>query len=139
MTKRKDLLPKWIRWGCWFLLLFLAAPIGIPIGMKSGHFSVGIYGIHYMGPIFHPISIALLAFLTCHGIVAYTLLTGKKRAVDAGLILGGIALTCSIGTNVYHLTRQTLPFDFSFILIILFLNDLLDIRKPWFEADNRTH
>jgi hypothetical protein len=63
---------------------------------------------------------------------------GKKRAVDAGLILGGIALICSIGTNVYHLATRSLPFDFSFILIILFLSDLVDIRKPWFEADNQT-
>jgi ABC-type spermidine/putrescine transport system permease subunit II len=60
MTERKQMLPKWVRFISWSLLVLLAAPIFLIVGMFIGDKRYSLFGINYYGTSLRPLPIFMI-------------------------------------------------------------------------------
>ncbi|UTX49736.1 hypothetical protein [Chryseobacterium sp. MA9] len=134
LTRRRNLLPTWIKVFLWFFLIGSAiSAILLIAGSLLTHISLSIYGINAN----HPYSMTglLISFLFLFkGIVAYGLWFEQKWAVQAAIVdaIIGIAI-CLIMMAIIPFTIPTISFTLRLELIPLYfyLVKMQSIKKTW--------
>jgi hypothetical protein len=104
MNERRKLLPKWIRFFCWIFIIFLGAPIILVVGLFVGDMNYNLFGVSYYGPALSALPIVMMLVLMIHGGAAYGLISGKRWAVDIGILC---ALTGAMFSLAGMLTADT--------------------------------
>lgn len=95
IKKRKEILPRWIRFFAWLhLLSFTAIPVFI-IGL-FGEASLQAFGMGYSGSSFQIKAIWLTILCTMAGLTAVGILWGKDWAIKLGLPYAILALITSL-------------------------------------------
>ncbi|MGN7707437.1 hypothetical protein [Chryseobacterium sp. JV274] len=134
LTRRRNLLPVWIKIFLWiFLIGGAVSAILLIAGSLLTHVSLSIYGINAN----HPYSMTglLISFLFLFkGIVAYGLWFEQKWAVQAAIVdaIIGIAV-CLIMMAIIPFTVPTISFTLRLELIPLYfyLMKMQNIKKTW--------
>ncbi|MGE8535084.1 MAG: hypothetical protein ACN6OJ_10925 [Chryseobacterium sp.] len=134
LTRRRNLLPVWIKIFLWiFLIGGAVSAILLIAGSLLTHVSLSIYGINAN----HPYSMTglLISFLFLFkGIVAYGLWFEQKWAVQAAIVdaIIGIAI-CLIMMAIIPFTVPTISFTLRLELIPLYfyLMKMQNIKKTW--------
>ena len=102
MNERKKLLPKWIRFFCWIFIIFWGHLLFFIVGLFVGDMHYNLFGVSYYGPALRPLPIVMMLVLMIHGVAAYGLLWGKRRAVDIGILcLAFGSSRGNIGVNIF--------------------------------------
>ncbi|MBK1896912.1 hypothetical protein JHL15_14180 [Chryseobacterium sp. YIM B02567] len=133
-TRRRDLLPVWIKIFIW---LFLIGGTTAAILLISGSFltnvSLSIYGIQANHPYTIP-GLIICALLILKGIVAYGLWFEQEWAPKAAIIdaIVGIA-SCTIMMVIIPFVSSTISFTLRLELIPLYyyLIKMRQIEKSW--------
>ncbi|CAD0218903.1 hypothetical protein [Chryseobacterium sp. JV274] len=134
LTRRRNLLPVWIKIFLWiFLIGGAVSAILLIAGSLLTHVSLSIYGINAN----HPYSMTglLISFLFLFkGIVAYGLWFEQKWAVQTAIVdaIIGIAI-CLIMMAIIPFTVPTISFTLRLELIPLYfyLMKMQNIKKTW--------
>lgn len=134
LTRRRNLLPIWIKIFLWIFLIGGAiSAILLIAGSLLTHFSLSLYGINAN----HPYSMTglLIGFLFLFkGIVAYGLWFEQKWAVQAAIVdaIIGIAI-CLIMMAIIPFTTPTISFTIRLELIPLYfyLKKMQNIKNIW--------
>ncbi|QXU50427.1 hypothetical protein KYG33_05120 [Chryseobacterium sp. D764] len=134
LTRRRNLLPVWIKIFLWiFLIGGAVSAILLIAGSLLTHVSLSIYGINAN----HPYSMTglLISFLFLFkGIVAYGLWFEQKWAVQTAIVdaIIGIAV-CLIMMAIIPFTVPTISFTLRLELIPLYfyLMKMQNIKKTW--------
>jgi hypothetical protein len=133
-TRRRNLLPLWIKIFLWFFLIGgLFAAIFLIIGPFLNRINLSLYGITAVHPYTLPGIITTL-LLIFKGIVAYGLWFEQKWAVQAAIIdaIIGIAV-CVIMMVVIPFTVPNISFTIRLELIPLYfyLVKMQKIKSTW--------
>ncbi|WP_223600843.1 hypothetical protein [Chryseobacterium sp. GVT01B] len=134
LTRRRNLLPTWIKVFLWIFLIGGAlSAIFLIAGSLMTHVSLSIYGISAN----HPYSMTglLICFLFLFkGIVAYGLWFEQNWAVQAAIVdaIIGIGI-CLIMMVIIPFTIPTISFTIRLELIPLYfyLKKMQNIKKTW--------
>ncbi|WP_148041207.1 hypothetical protein [Rufibacter immobilis] len=135
-SRRRDLLPWWIKTFTWlFMLMAAVVPIGVVMGLMGLSFTMSLYGFETTNPI-SPTGIALTLLILFKGVTAYGLWTEKDWAVRLGIIDAIIGLVaCGVAMFVLPLVDRSEGFVLNFrlepILLILYLLKLQKIKPTW--------
>lgn len=130
--KRKEILPKWIRFFSWIFLIFFIAPLVFLIGLIGGTVDVTVFGLEYSGNTsLHPIPAWGLLLMTLAAFVAYGILWEKDWALKAGILYGWLALgTCAFAV-VLRFLNDNIYIPLEPVLLIPFLVILMKRRSAW--------
>lgn len=134
-TKRKDLLPWWVKIFCWIFLIFgFAAAIGLVFGILGYKFQLSIYGLQTNEPI-SLTGISIAAIFLFKGITAYSLLAQKKWAIVFGIVdaITGIVI-CTlliIYSFINQGSNQNFGFRLEILLLIPYLLKMIKIKSLW--------
>jgi hypothetical protein len=132
-TRRRDLLPIWIKIFVWIFLLFLAAvPVGIIMGILRINFTMSFLGLATNEP-FSTTGLVLLILFAAKGILALALWLEKTWAVRAAKIDAILSAIICIGTMVYIITGPSHSFSFRLELIVLvfYFIKMNNIQHDW--------
>lgn len=139
-TKRKELLPWWVKTFCWIFLIFgvIALP-AIIFGILGYKFQLNIYGLETSEPM-SLIGISIGAIFLFKGITAYSLLAQKKWAIIFGVVdsITGIAI-CTILVLYSFLnpgSHQNFGFRIEILLLIPYLIKMIKIKSLWENSIN---
>ena len=59
---------------------------------------------------------------------------GKRWGIDAAIVCGILGVICGMTTTITALVNDDIHFNFWSIFLIVFIIELLDIRKTWRET-----
>jgi hypothetical protein len=135
-TRRRNLLPWWIKTFIWIFLLFsVMVPVSIILGLLGTDFDLSLYGLATNKP-FSWVGLSIIGLFALKGITAYALWTEKDWAIDVGLTDAIIGIvTCAFVMFVYpSLTEYAdskLNWRLEIILLIPYLLKLNKIKPLW--------
>lgn len=134
LTRRRNLLPTWIKIFLWFFLIGGAiAAILLMAGSFLTHISLSLYGIKANHP-YSMIGLLISSLFLYKGIVAYGLWFEQKWAVQAAIAdaIIGIAI-CLIMMVIIPFTFPNISFTLRLELIPLYfyLVKMQKIKKTW--------
>jgi len=148
-VRRKDMIPKWIRFFCWFFAVFCPVwlAFSLIIAVMQGTYNFSIYGLQGKG-LLSAMSILSIASFIVKGTAAIGLLAEKNWAVKMAIVDGiiGIGL-CVFSIIVYPLATYTNNGSFTsthynlrleLLLLIPYLIKMFKIRQDW-EEDRYAH
>lgn len=128
--KRKEVLPKWIRFFAWLhLLSFVAIPVFI-IGL-FGETSLSAYAISSSGSSLQLEAVWITLLCTLAGVVAVGILWGKGWAINVAIPYAYLAtITCAVGFAL-SLGSDGFTIPFEPFLLIPFINILSNKSERW--------
>jgi len=133
--KRKEVLPKWIRFFAWIHLLLLITPIIFAIGL-IGEASFSMYGLSYSGSSLQPVAIWISVMATLAGVVAYGILWGKSWAIKIGIPYGYLAITTCVAAIIIRIRAGGFYIILDPFLLILFIISLKNNSNRWMNFDS---
>ncbi len=131
---RKKLLPKWIRFFCWVILIVsIFAFFILPTMITGGNISVTIFGFNHQGTGFDLLALLLLAIILFFGFSSFFLLRGKKWAIYLGIIVGILGILLPIIAMVMQIifNPEYIPIPLELILFIPWTIKLFRVKKAW--------
>lgn len=138
-TRRRKLLPWWIKVFIWLFLIFGAiAPIAFVIGLFGANFQLSLYGFETNEPN-SLVGFALFILFGLKGIAAYGLWTEKDWAIKIAQIDAIIGIfICLLKMVFIPLLFLENGFQFNFrlelILLIPYLIKLQNIKEIWIKS-----
>ncbi|WP_205504012.1 hypothetical protein [Rufibacter psychrotolerans] len=135
-TRRRELLPWWMKAFIWiFLIMGAIVPIGLIMGLMGFSFSISLYGFETTTPI-SATGITLSVLILVKGVTAFGLWTEKDWAVRLGIFDAVIGLVaCVLAMFVVPFVDRSEGFVLNFrlepILLVLYLLKLQKIKSSW--------
>lgn len=131
--KRKEILPKWIRFFAWIFLIFALVPLLFLVGLfVEGNYSLTVFGLNYEGTnTRHPAAFYIAGVLSMASAVSYGILWGKNWAITLGITYSYISLATIIYVVVASVSRGSIYIPLEPILMIPFLVILMKKKKEW--------
>lgn len=134
-TKRKDLLPWWIKIFSWIFLIFgVVGIISLVFEILGYKFQLSIYGLDTREPT-SLIGISITIIFLFKGITAYGLLVQKKWAIIFGIVdaISGIVICTSliIHSFINPGSNQNFGFRLEILLLIPYLLKMIKIKSLW--------
>lgn len=135
-SRRRSLLPWWIKTFTWIFLIFGAmAPIGFMLGILGVKFQLALYGLETFFPTSF-LGLLLTAIFLFKGVTAFGLWTEKNWAItfaQVDAVLG--IIICVFVMLVYPFIDDYPGFMFRFrleiLILIPFLSKLSKIKNDW--------
>ena len=133
---RRNLLPVWMKVFIWiFMITGAIAPICFLAGLSNASVQLSLYGLETTDPLSVAGLLISVLFLF-KGMVAYSLLTEKNRAISLGVVdaLVGIAICLySMAIAPFVNNQPGFIFDFRLELVALipYLMKLRKIKPHW--------
>ncbi len=133
MTKRKEILPTWIRFSAWIFLIFAITPLVFLLGLTGKmNVSMTVFGLEYSGyTSLHPVAIWITIILSMAATVSYGILWGKDWAVDSAIVYTILALATNCFAVVFRLTGNEIYIPLEPLFLIPFLVSLIRRRDRW--------
>jgi hypothetical protein len=133
-TKRKKLVPLWIKiFGWFFIIMGIAVPLlFIVIIFINQPVTFEIFGLQHEGSPFDPMALLISAIIISLAVSAYGLLFGKTWGLTLCLITGYGGLIICLGTMIYSLIALSiLTIRLELIAQIPYLLKLHKIKPFW--------
>ena len=133
MKKRKEILPKWIRFFAWIFLFFGIAPVIFLIGLTGkASINVTVFGLEYSGySSLNPIVIWGTVIFSMAATVSYGILWGKSWAINLAIVYAILALSTNAFAVVFRLTKDELYIPLEPLVLIPFLVVLIRKKDEW--------
>jgi hypothetical protein len=134
--RRRDLLPKWIKFFTWLFMIFGAmSPIGFVAGLLGANFSLALFGFETTDPL-SLVGVGLISLFIFKGIVAYSLWMEKDWAiqiaeVDAYLCIAICVLSMIFFPFTYTENSYSFKLRIELFLIIPYLLKLRKLKSDW--------
>ena len=134
--RRRDLLPKWIKFFTWLFMIFGAmASIGFIAGILGANFSLSLFGFETTEPL-SLVGLGLIFLFVLKGIVAYSLWMEKDWAVQIAEIDAYLSIAiCILSMIFFPFTETENGYSFKLrielFLIIPYLLKLRKIKLDW--------
>ena len=135
-SRRRDMLPWWIKSFCWlFMVMGIAVPFAIIAGLMGKSFHSSFFGLETNEP-FSAVGIFLLIIFALKGTAAFCLWTEKDIAIKIGQLdaISGIIL-CVFTMCIYPHFDGLPDFKFTFrlelFLLVPYYLKLNSIQKEW--------
>ena len=135
-TRRRKLLPWWIKVFTWLFLIFGGiVPIASIVGLFGVKFQLSIYGFETNDPL-SLTGISLLLLFVFKGIVAFGLWTEKNWAILLGqvdAVLGiAICLVSMVFIPLFYIENGFhLNFRLELVILIPYIIKLQKIKEEW--------
>jgi len=139
LSRRRKLLPTWIKVFVWIFLLFgVMMPVSLIFGIMGLGFSLSLYGLDSLDP-FSPVGLFITLLFTLKGLVAFGLWTEKDWAVRVALVdaVLGILLCVMVMLILPFLNAQdglNLTFRLELFALVPYFSKMQKIKVDW---DNR--
>lgn len=139
-TRRRDLLPVWIKIFTWIFMVFgMIAPIAIVLGLSGTEFTLSLYGLETYQPI-SVLGLTILSLFIIKTIVAVGLWTEKSWAITLAIYdaIAGIAVCVFTMAVLPFIMKNGLNINFRLELLILipYLIKLYKIKPLWEDKAN---
>lgn len=135
-SRRRDLLPWWIKAFCWlFMVMGGAVPFAIIAGLMGKTFHSSFFGLETNEP-FSWLGIVLLIIITLKGTAAYCLWSEKNLACKIGQLdaIAGIVLcifTMFIYPHIDNITGNNFNIRLELLLLVPYYLKLKSIEPDW--------
>jgi len=133
-TRRRDLLPWWVKFFCWFFMLFgVTAIICLIAGLLGFYPVMSFYGFETNEPT-SPIGLLLIAVCLFNGYTAFLLWFEKNNAIGiarANAIVGIVVCVVSMIVMPFFQNGFKLTFRLELILLALYYRKLTQIEDDW--------
>ena len=139
VTRRRKLLPWWIKMFCWIFMVFGAiVPVGLVFGILGFNFQTSLYGLETTEPLSY-IGLLLIVLFLLKGAAAFGLWTEKDWAIQVGkadAIIGIIVcLYSTFGQPFLHGNAYwSFHFQFEIILLLPYYYKLEKIKEGWMHS-----
>ena len=134
ITRRRDLLPLWIKIFTWIFLIFGVAGIIIPIlGLFLDSIDLSLYGLATT-QVFTPVGILIVALFLFKGVVAFGLWFEKDWAPQIAVydaILGIIICGYLMLINPFISDNRNFTIRLELIPLIPYFLKMKKIQAPW--------
>jgi hypothetical protein len=134
ITRRRDLLPLWIKIFTWIFLLFGVAGIIIPIlGLFLDSIDLSLYGLATK-QVYTPIGILIVALFLFKGVVAFGLWFEKDWAPQIAVydaILGIVICGYMMLVNPFISDSRNFTIRLELIALIPYFLKMKKIQAPW--------
>jgi hypothetical protein len=144
-TRRRSLLPWWIKAFAWIFMAFgVFAPVGFIFGVLGFTFQLSLYGLSTNDPM-SALGLTVTAIFFIKGVAAFALWTEKDWAINAGQIDAFIGICVCLVVMLFlpfiseTNTGETKTFNIGFsfrielLLLIPYLVKLGRIKSKWKE------
>jgi hypothetical protein len=134
--RRRDLLPKWIKFFTWLFMIFGAlAPIGLIAGLFGANISLAFFGFETDEPL-SVVGLGLIFLFTLKGFVAYSLWMEKDWAIQIAEIDAYLSVAICVLSMIFFpfsYTENTYSFKLriELFLIIPYLLKLRKLKSDW--------
>tara|TARA_X000000368_G_C22607672_1_gene526560 strand:- start:36 stop:482 length:447 start_codon:yes stop_codon:yes gene_type:complete len=132
-SRRRDLLPVWIKVFIWIFLIFGAiVPVAIILGIIGINFNISLYGLETMKPI-SLIGMFIIFLFGLKGVIAFGLWTEKNWSVNLAIIdaIIGIIVCVFIISISFIENRTNISLRLELIPLILYLIKMRKIKVEW--------
>ncbi len=136
--KRKEILPKWIRFFSWIFLFFAFSPLLLIAGLFiPGNYSFDAFGLSYNGTYtLNPLAFYITGIQTLASIVSYGILWGKNWAITLGIGYSFIALATAIYVILSSFNSVTTYIPLEPVFLIPFLVILVKKKQQWSDFED---
>lgn len=131
-SKRKALLPWWIKTFSWiFLVLGVIAIICLAIGFFVDGLALAIYNLETT-EIYSLPGLSIFMIYLLKGITAYGLLFGKSWGVQLALADAVIGIVICLATMFFNISNSSgINFRLELLLLIPYLIRMIRIQDAW--------
>jgi len=130
-SRRRALLPWWIKIFTWFFLIGGAlAPIAFIVGLFHFDYQISILGLSTNDPL-SVIGLLALSLMTLKGISAFGLWTEKDWAINLGKIDAVISIAVCFITMTYYIFKGQLNLRLELIVLFIYYYQLNKIEYDW--------
>ena len=134
--RRRKLLPWWIKFFCWFFMLFgVLALICFFLGFFNLSVDLSFYGLNTNQP-FSMIGLIVIGLALFKGFSAYSLWFETSNAINIAIVDTVIGIVmCTMSMFVFPFLGDENTFEFSLrlelVLLVPYLIKLNRIKKEW--------
>lgn len=131
IMKRKEILPKWIRFFSWIYLLGAITPLFLLLLLFGGEVSMMMFGLEFEGTTVQPLAVLIVILATLAASVAYGILWGKDWAIRLGILYGYIAMVACIASFFIRFQSGELYIAVEPLILIPFILKLKKSIGVW--------
>jgi hypothetical protein len=134
--RRRDLLPKWIKFFTWLFMIFGAiTPVALIAGLLGANFSLAFFGFETTEPL-SLVGLGLTFLFAFKGFVAYSLWMEKDWAIQIAEIDAYLSIAICVLSMIFFpfsYTENTYSFNLriELFLIIPYLLKLRKLKSDW--------
>lgn len=136
VSRRKQLVPLWIKvFGWFFIVMGIVAPLGFIFSLLTGQPSnFSLLGLQNTGSEPSLMAVAIVTLFVTFAISAYGLLFGRDWGIKAALVMGYIGLAISVFVIGSVFATGVYTFRLEPLIQVPYLIKLHKIRTKWFSA-----
>jgi ABC-type antimicrobial peptide transport system permease subunit len=137
ITRRRNLLPWWIKIFTWVFLIFATVvPIGVIVALFGVKFEISLLGLQTNQPL-SVTGLILIALFAFKGLVAFGLWWEKPWAINLAKWDAGISIAVCLAVMLSAMLGRSISLRLELLVIVPYLYKINSLQYAWENIDDQ--